>query len=148
MWPDIFDEWSQRLQEEGDVHAAEHGNNGHPQVAEANRPQALAGLERILLDLTALDEHIRHLQKRLGGTFRHQTLLPEEQAERIVSGGVSGISNSELAVLLLNPIALRDLAFRIAEVLPDCWLERMSEVGRQVMQKEGVVRNPAIQSQR
>jgi hypothetical protein len=123
------------------------GKNGHPQVMETNRLQALAGLERILLDLPALDEHIRHLQKRLGRTLQHQTLLPEEQAERIVANGVSGLSNSELVALLLNPIALRDLAFRIAEALPDCWLERMSEVGHQVMRREGIVRNPATRSQ-
>jgi hypothetical protein len=124
--------------------AANDGNNGHPQVTEAIRTQALAGLERILLDRTALDEHIRHVQKRVGTTCRHNDLLSEEQAERIVSDGINGISNSELGILLLNPIALRDLAFRIAEALPDCWLERMSVVGRQAMQREGVERKPLM----
>src|SRR5262249_33167342 len=52
------------------------------------------------------------------------------------------LSDEELAVLLLNPIALDGLAFRIDEDLPDYWLERMSEIGRRGMQAEGVVRKP------
>jgi hypothetical protein len=125
-----------------DLCALDDATNGHPQVAEMNRPEALAGLERIVLDLPALDEHTRRLQKRFGRTFRHQTVLSEERAERIVSEGAGVLSNDELAALLLNPVALRDLAFRINEALPDCWLERLSDVGRQVMQKEGIVRKP------
>jgi HEAT repeat protein len=123
--------------------ALDDATNGHPQVPEANRPQALAGLERLLLDLPTLDEHTRRLQKRFGRSFRHQGLLPEEQVERVVSEGAGVLSSGELAVLLLNPIALRDLAFRInefPETVPDSWLDRLSEVGRQVMQAEGVVR--------
>ncbi len=122
--------------------ASDDETNGHPRMAEESRPQALAALERVLLDLPALDEHIRHLQKRLGRTFRHQGLLPEEQAEQVVSNGVGELTNEELAVLLLNPIASRDLALRIGEDLPDHWLERMSEVGRQVMRREGITRRP------
>jgi hypothetical protein len=122
--------------------ALDDETNGRPGVTEANRAQALAGLERLLVDVPALDEHIRRLQKRFGRTFRHQTLLAEERAEQVVSEGAGVLSNDELAVLLLNPIALRDLAFRIGEELPDYWLERMSEVGRQAMQAEGVVRKP------
>ena len=122
--------------------ALDDKTNGQPRMAEANRPQALAGLERILLDLPALNEHIRRLQIRLGRSFRHQALLPEEQTEQIVSQGLAVLSNDELAGVLLNPIALRDLAFRIGEDLPDCWLERMSEVGRETTQAEGIARKP------
>jgi hypothetical protein len=122
--------------------ALDDAMNGHPQVSEANRPQALACLERILVDLPALDEHIRRLQKQFGRTFRHQVLLPEELSKQIVSKGAGVLSNDELAVLFLNPIALRDLAFQIHEAPSNCWLERMSVVGRQVMQAEGIARKP------
>jgi hypothetical protein len=95
--------------------ALDDATNGYPGVGEAERPRALAGLEHLLLDREALDEYIRYLQKRFGRTFRHQALLAGERAERIVSHGASVLPNDQLAALLLNPIALRDLAFRIGE---------------------------------
>jgi hypothetical protein len=116
--------------------------HGHPRVAEADRPRVLASLERLLVDRQALDQHIRLLQKRFGRTFPQLALLPETLVEGILSAGAGVLANDELAALLLNPIALRDLSWQIHEAMPDYWLERLSEVGQQVMQGEGIERKP------
>jgi hypothetical protein len=70
--------------------------------------------------------------------FRHNQLLPEQTARAVAERGPDVLSPDELAVLLLNPYALWDLADLIDFVLPDYWLGRMDQVGRELMERHGL----------
>jgi hypothetical protein len=125
--------------------------NGHPQLSEGDRTLALSVLERFLLDRQALNEHTRRLQKRFGRTLRHKESLMPDRTDQIVFEGIEVLSTGELAVLLLNPIAMRVLSIQIVEALlnpevpldtSNYWLDRMSDLGRQMMQEDGILRKP------
>jgi hypothetical protein len=103
---------------------------GHPEVLERERLDAVTCAEWLVLDHRALDDHICFLRKRFGPDVRHQALLPEEEADRVLRWGGHVLSNGLLAVLLLNPIALLGLASQIDEELPDYWLDRMAALGQ------------------
>jgi hypothetical protein len=77
--------------------------------------------------------------------FRHSQLLPAEQARAIAEHGpdtaLEGkpiLTDEELAALLLNPLALWDLADLIMVLLPEYWLPRFDEVGRLLMEQHGL----------
>jgi hypothetical protein len=53
--------------------------------------------------------------------FRYYQLLPEEIARAVAERGPGVLSGEELAVLLLNPYALWDLADLINYLMPDYW---------------------------
>jgi hypothetical protein len=116
--------------------ASDEATDGRPELPEQERAHALAYLERLVLDRRALDEYIRFLQKRFGRSFRHQELLPTEESDRFLRSGAHVLSNGQLAALLLNTIALCDLASQINEELPDYWLDRMSILGQARWQVE------------
>ena len=71
--------------------------------------------------------------------FRASRTIQIEDADALAAPE-QAMDADELASLLLNPIALGDLAFLIEEALTDYWLERLSEVGRQMIQEEVTVR--------
>ena len=70
--------------------------------------------------------------------FRHNGLLPEAEARAIAGRGPDMLADTELATLLLNPLALWDVADLINALLPEYWLGRMNEVGRQLMEEYGL----------
>jgi len=69
--------------------------------------------------------------------FRHHELLPEEMGLAIGERGLGVLPAAELARLALNPFALWDLADLIEESLPDYWLDRMDERGREMLDESG-----------
>jgi hypothetical protein len=116
--------------------ALDEATHGHPEVPERERQDAVTCAEWLVLDYCALDDHIRFLRKRFGPEVRHQALLPEEEADRVLRWGGHALSNGQLAVLLLNPIALLGLASQIDDELPDYWLDRMAALGQAQWQAE------------
>jgi hypothetical protein len=60
--------------------------------------------------------------------FRHNQLLPIQTAQAVAERGPGVLSPDELALLLLNPYALWDLADLIDFLLPRYWLGRMDQV--------------------
>jgi hypothetical protein len=70
--------------------------------------------------------------------FRHSQFLPEATAQAVAERGHAVLSPDELAVLLLNPYALWDLADLISFLLPDYWRGRLHKVGLELMERHGL----------
>jgi hypothetical protein len=70
--------------------------------------------------------------------FRHNELLPEGKVLAVAERGPDTLTDAELTTLLLNPLALWDVADVINAMLPEYWLGRMNEVGRQLMEEYGL----------
>jgi hypothetical protein len=70
--------------------------------------------------------------------FRHNQLLPEQTAQAVAERGPSVLSHGELALLLLNPYALSDLADLITFLGPEYWLGRMEQVGLEFIERHGL----------
>lgn len=109
------------------IAAAEPGSQPVPQ----HQRELLVGHTiRVLLDPKSLADHTRRLidffkPTGLGHRFPPLELPPEDLAERVVSGGPAELRSLEisaLALLMLNPIALYDLADRIEEDVPATWV--------------------------
>lgn len=126
-------------------------SNGSPTLLPEHREQALRWLRRSLIDFDSLDQHIGQLQRLYqsrfryprprrdrgnlqlpveppqDSAFRHAGTLPDEKVTAILDKGVDGLSNDELARLLLNPRALFDLFDCIDELQPDYWIEAIHD---------------------
>jgi len=134
--------------------------NGQPLLPPAEGDRVRDYLSRLLVDFRALTAHVQLLQEfyqatfhaplpRLGWIngqqpldhatpargFRHNQLLPEDKAQAIAKRGVGSdvLSNQDLAVLLLNPAALWDVHDLIEATWPQTWVQRMDEVGWDLM---------------
>jgi hypothetical protein len=70
--------------------------------------------------------------------FRHNQLLPEDKSSAVVERGPNALTDEELAALLLNPLALWDLADRIHSLLPEYWLPHLDRVGQELMAEYGL----------
>jgi hypothetical protein len=69
--------------------------------------------------------------------FRHNQLLPADEARALAEKGPDEYPPEKLARLLLNPLALWDASDLINTFLPDYWLPRLDELGRAYMEKYG-----------
>jgi hypothetical protein len=83
---------------------------------------------RLLFDPAALARHtaqlINHFRAGAGKRFPSHALLPDAVAEALATGGPTAfgaLDDAQLAALLLNPVALYDLAERIDDV-PPAWV--------------------------
>ncbi len=140
---------------------SDEATQGQPQL-----PAEAVGLARdylslLLVDIRALIAHLESLQdlyrakfryplsSRFGlegprpplevaAGFRHKQLLPEETVRAVAERGIGVLPPAELALLLLNPCALWDLADQIDFLLPDYWLKRMDQIGRELMERHGL----------
>jgi hypothetical protein len=70
--------------------------------------------------------------------FRHNQLLPEEEARTLAERGPGEYPPDKLARLLLNPLALWDVSDLINSLQPAYWLPRMEELGREYMERHGL----------
>jgi hypothetical protein len=117
-----------------DLILADHETGGHPVLPKSSRDDLIQILTRILINWDAMHTYIRALGKN---SFRHSELLPEEQAEALITRGPEALDDASLAALLLNPVALYDLYDQLDERLPEAWLEAMEQDGRAVLQEHG-----------
>jgi hypothetical protein len=71
----------------------------------------------------------------LASGFRHNQPLQEDKIHAIAKRGVGPdvLSNPDLARLLLNPVALWDVHDRIEATWPETWLQRLDDVGRELI---------------
>jgi hypothetical protein len=139
---------------------------GRPLLPPGQRVVAEEWLARVLTDFRALRVHIGLLegfyQTQFGqipglprimmegkplfrleaaAGFRHNGLLPEDAARAVAERGPGVLPDHDLARLLLNPLALWDVADLIDYLLPAHWLDRMEAVGRE-MEEEYDLRVP------
>jgi hypothetical protein len=144
-----------------DLRLADEQTNGRPTLTTEEMILARNWLSRILLEGQALCYHVQLLQefyrsqfeppslpRRLwieglpplrrtsaAAGFRHYQLLPEDKALAVAERGLEALTDDELPVLLLNPFALWDLSDLINTLMPPRWLDLMSEVGRELIER-------------
>jgi hypothetical protein len=79
--------------------------------------------------------------------FRHHAFLSTNQASAILERGPDALHDRsrfpegegiEMARLLLNPYALWDLTDLVDSLLPDYWLNRMTEYGQELATEVGI----------
>jgi hypothetical protein len=119
-----------------DLILADAGDNGPP-LPPGARAGVEAALVRALLDPDRLNDHIRHLQRRLGTEFRHREPLDEATTEAVLRGGLATLDDGALARLALNPIALTALADEIEERQPCGWAEALRAAGLELLRAHG-----------
>jgi hypothetical protein len=136
--------------------------NGHPVVPSEKVALAREWLARVLIDGRCLTAHLDLLNQLYrakfhpslprtlmgegmkpswaepSGAFRHFDLLEREEALALARGGLSGLQPGRLAELLLNPAAVWDLSDLVNFVQPDYWLGLMDQVGRELIEQEGI----------
>jgi hypothetical protein len=144
-----------------DLRISDQESGGRPRLPPDRVRLARDWLSRLLVDSRPMLAHLALLQEFYGvpfrspeprwcrpeggspavkppGGFQHNQLLQEETVRAIVERGPEVLTDDELARLLLNPLALWDVADRINVLLPPYWLPRMEEVGRQLMEEYGL----------
>ena len=104
-------------------------------------------LVRLIVDRDALGWHIRCLQRLRqlqAATWPAYQLepLPPEQVQQVLDRGVSAIDAARLPRLLLNPVALQQLAESVDEALPDEWLKPIQEHGSELQASSDSDRPP------
>lgn len=143
-----------------ELHTSDRETGGRPSV----RPNLVASareyLSVVLLDFEAQSAHLRLLEEFYETKFDNPELsrrlmegqpvyrieaaagFPHKQlskkADDVAQHGPSVLESHELAELLLNPLALWDLADLIDFLQPGYWLPRMEEVGRALMTKSSL----------
>jgi hypothetical protein len=134
-------------------------SNGNPVVQERDLPLGRGWLQRILIDTLLRMAHVAELcwlyrgafhpprprrdwpdEGRPAGpaadpAFRHTGLLEDVQALAVAEWGVNALKSDELARLLLNPVALWDLADLIDATLPEWWCGPTAERGRELLEQ-------------
>src|SRR5262245_54048635 len=145
------------------LRSSDEQNNGQPRLPPGQEEIAREWLARILVDVRWLFAHLRLLEDFYQARFReplpryywvegveqppaeppagfpHNTLLPEDRAVAVTRQGPGVLRPGQLAALLLNPLALWDLSDRVNFDRADYWRPRMEQVGRQLMEEEGIV---------
>ena len=143
-----------------ELHASDRETGGRPRVPSNLVESARDYLSVVVLDFEAQAAHLRLLEefyqtkfdnpglsRRLmegqpvyrieaAAGFPHKQV--SKQAEDVAQHGPTVLESHELAELLLNPLALWDLADLIDFRQPGYWLQRMEEVGRTLMTKSGL----------
>jgi hypothetical protein len=137
---------------------SDEATQGHPQLPAQSSEPVRGYLSLLLMDVRAEIAHIELLQEFYRATFRyplsrrfwsgeprpllavtpafrHNQFLPEETGRAVAERGLDVLSDDEVAILLLNPYALWDLADLIDFLLPTYWLDRMDQIGRDLMQR-------------
>jgi hypothetical protein len=142
--------------------------NGEPQLKPEQVDQAREYLEDLLMDVLPRLAHVRLLEKYYKAKFdpplprrlfpgenlpappppagfRHNQLLPPEVARAVAEQGPNAriddqpaLPDSELAKLLLNPLALWDVSDLIDTLLPRYWDARMDAIGRRYLEESGL----------
>jgi hypothetical protein len=146
-----------------DLRLADEETNGRPTLTAEQASRAREWFTRLMVDGRSANGHIQLLQEFYQGTFappslprwlcregppparrtdpnagfRHYQLLPEEKALAVAERGPEALTDEELAVLLLNPFALWDLADLILTLLPRYWMDIFGAVGKEEMERLG-----------
>jgi hypothetical protein len=144
------------------LHISDQQTRGHPKLAEDEVAIARGWLPQVLTDDDKLEEHVDLLGELYRASFRpptprrdrwegeptapvrpivftHVGLLAEDRIDAVLEQGPDTLANDELARLLLNPIALYDLADLIRTRLPSWWIEPLAEAGRAVIRRHDLV---------
>jgi hypothetical protein len=140
------------------LRAADELATAAPGLDPDDAARARAWLTRVLADSRLLSAHLAFLQQLYGATFhaplprlcrvdpelathtepapgfRHNQPLPAQRAGVVAEQGPSVLSDSDVSAVLLNPLALTDLADLIGYLVPAYWLPRLDEVGRDLME--------------
>src|SRR5262249_19859222 len=69
---------------------------------------------------------------------RHNQLAEETVVDVVLNQGVQVLNDSILATLLLNPVALYELAEAIQEQMPDVWVPLLIRQGQRLLQAAGL----------
>jgi hypothetical protein len=144
---------------------ADRPGAGGVSLSEQDRRTAGECVSRVLVDRDLLLEHItylrtqyrlpaeqaaeaspeagrRRLARRLGLGFPRNTPLSETELQELLDGGPEAVAAfGRLAELVLNPVALSDLAEQIDEQMPPAWEGALEENAKALMVR-GVKRVP------
>jgi hypothetical protein len=127
-----------------DLYRSDDATQGRPQLPAEAVEQARDYLAALVVDGDAERAHITRLEElyrakyccplerwfwqgeprpphEVALGFRHNRFLPEEKARAVAERGPGILSADELAALLLNPYAVRDLADLVEYLYPDHW---------------------------
>lgn len=140
-----------------DLSAEGGSTNAQPVVKDRDFGLALEWLQRILIDSSLRQAHVEELRSLGQGEFQpadlrrdrsdsgpqgqpgsdpsihHHNLLPEDRASAVAQGGVASLKGDELALLLLSPVALLDVADLIDAKSPAWWMARMAAHGEELL---------------
>jgi len=99
-----------------------------------------SAVRRILVSPGYLVEHLKLLKRKFQVPADNQDVLPDDQVEVVLNRGLGTADNPTLddqtfAALLLNTVALHDLACLIDEEMPEAWVDAMGEEGRRLIEK-------------
>ncbi len=140
---------------------SDEATQGRPQLPPETEEFARDYLSLVLVDVRAEMAHVKLLQEfyqakfsyplsrcfwqgeprpsfELAAGFRHNQFLPEQRARDVAEHGPGVLSSDELAVLFLNPYALWDLADLIGYLMPEYWLDRLGQVGQELIDRLGL----------
>ncbi len=146
-----------------DLRLADKETNGRPTLPAEQVNLARQWFTRLMVDGRSMNGHIQLLQEFYQGTFappslprwlcregpppprrtdpsagfRHYELLEEDKALAVAERGSEALTDDEMAVLLLNPFALWDLADLILTLLPPYWSNVFGKVGKEEMERLG-----------
>ena len=76
-----------------------------------------------------------HSRERRRFASRCSDLLDSPLEQRFVERGLEAASNEELHQLLINPVALCQLADAVDEAAPDAWWDDMVATGEKMMER-------------
>jgi hypothetical protein len=140
------------------LRAADELAGAGPHLDPDDVARARAWLTCVLADTRLLSAHLAFLQQLYGATFhaplprlcrvdpelathtepapefRHNQPLPDQCAQAVAERGPTVLSETDLSAVLLNPLALVDLADLIGYLVPAYWLPRLDEVGRELLE--------------
>jgi hypothetical protein len=135
----------------------------NPELPVGAREEAVSWLRRVLADFDAFEAHVGFLREQLNigprlrsgeqapssssalrraieglyMGFRHNRPLPEAQALAVARQGLGILGEETLALLLVNPAALKDLWSLIETRPSDYWRSALEEAGKERMAGHG-----------
>jgi hypothetical protein len=113
-------------------------NEGAPQFSDGQQRQRVAGaLAALVVSVEGLAEHCAALRRQYAGRLPYRDGLSPGELDAVLQRGLDALDPKALARLVLNPVALCQLAGEIAEQLPDAWWGVLDAEGRRLWPAPG-----------
>lgn len=102
---------------------------GQPRIPQGARSALDAYLLDLAVDDGLLGEHLRFLQANAGLPFRHKDGWVEERLAAVMRDGSGVLTDEELAIVILDPVALGVLSEEVMASMPRPFLSAFERYG-------------------